>query len=68
MAAHIGLHEVGAEFESRPVGLRKQTQFAAFNLEAHYQRVLDRAAVRKTYEVEAAIGYDLRNFTPPKLP
>jgi glutathione S-transferase len=38
------------------------------NLEAHYQRMLARPAVHKTLEIESAIGYDLRNFTPPVLP
>jgi glutathione S-transferase len=37
-------------------------------LEAHYQRVLARPAVRKTFELEGSIGYGLRNFTPPELP
>jgi len=30
------------------------------NLEAHYERMMDRPAVRRTIEVESAIGYQLR--------
>ena len=31
------------------------------NLFAHYQRMMDRPAIRKTIETEAAIGYELPN-------
>ena len=31
------------------------------NLFAHYQRMMDRPAIRKTIEIEAAIGYELPN-------
>jgi len=34
------------------------------HLAAHYDRTLARPAVRRTIELESAIGYQLRNFTP----
>lgn len=35
------------------------------NLSAHHDRVMARPAVRKTCEVEAAIGYELPAYKPP---
>ena len=36
------------------------------HLFAHYDRMLARPAVRRTCEIEAAIGYDLPGLTPPR--
>ena len=36
------------------------------NLSAHYERMMQRPAVRRTIEVEAAIGYELPGMTPAR--
>lgn len=36
-------------------------------LAAHYDRMRARPAVQRTLEHEAAIGYEIKNFTPPTL-
>ena len=36
-------------------------------LSAHYDRMRARPAVQRTLEREAAIGYEIKNFTPPVL-
>jgi glutathione S-transferase len=38
------------------------------NLCAHYERCMQRPAVKKTIEIESAIGYELRGFIEPRSP
>jgi hypothetical protein len=59
MAVHIALHEIGVTFEGRPISLAKREQQWPQYLAAHYDRMMMRPAVKRTCEIESAIGYEL---------
>jgi glutathione S-transferase len=52
MAVHIALHEIGAPFEGKPMSFKKDDMRSPEYLAA-------RPVVRRTIEIETAIGYEL---------